>query len=95
MALFCASTAVLGARVQRPLFVTGAAVAFASGAGKVCWKLLIALAHKNVFWLSRQMRFVMPVGLLLLVAGAIAHVNAAVAALAGLTRPPSVALLLA
>ena len=94
VALFCASAAVFGTRVQSPLFVAGALVAFAGGAGKVCWKLLIALAHKNVFWLSRQMRYVMPVGFLLMVAGAVTRASAATAVLTGLVRLPSLALLL-
>lgn len=94
VALFCASATVFGARVQSPLFVAGAVAAFLGGAGKVCWKLLIALAHKNVFWLNRQMRFVMPAGFALMVVGAAVHAGASAAVLAGLTHLPSLALLL-
>lgn len=92
VALFCASAAVFGARLGSPVFVAGAAVALLGGAGKVCWKLLIALARRNVGWLSRQMRFVMPVGFALMLAGVALRPAAAMAALDALGRMPSLAL---
>ena len=95
VALFCASAATFGAQAGSPLFVAGAALAFIGGAGKVCWKLLIALAHRNVPLLSRQMRVVMPVGLALMVAGAATRPEQAVATLASLGQMPSLALVLA
>lgn len=95
VALFCASAAVFGAQVGSPLFVAGAALAFLGGAGKVGWKLLIALAHRNVPLLSRQMRVVMPVGFLLMVAGAATRAGQATAVLARLGQMPSLALVIA
>lgn len=72
VALFCACAAVLGTRVGNPLFMTGAVLAATGGAGKVAWKLVMALAHKNVLWLGRQMRATMPVGFALMLVGAAA-----------------------
>lgn len=95
VALFCASAAVFGTQVGSPLFVAGSVVAFLGGAGKVAWKLLIALAHRNVPILSRQMRIVMPVGFLLMVAGAATRWGEAAAVLARLAQMPSLALVLA
>ncbi len=95
VALFCASAAVFGTQVGSPLFVAGAVLAFLGGAGKVGWKLLIALAHKNVPLLSRQMRVVMPAGFALMVAGAATRASAAVTVLARLAQLPSLALVIA
>lgn len=69
VALFCLAAITLGLRLSSPLFVAGSVVAFTGGALKVGWKLVIALAHRNVAWLSRQMRYVMPVGFALMLAG--------------------------
>ncbi len=95
VALFCASAAVFGARAASPVFIAGAVVAFAGGAGKVCWKLLIAVARRNVAWLNRQMRYVMPVGFALMIAGAAINHAQVAGLLAALVRLPSLAFLLA
>ncbi len=95
VALFCACAAVFGARAQSPVFVAGAVVAFAGGAGKVCWKLLIAVARRNVAWLSRQMRYVMPVGFVLMIAGAALNHTQVAGLLASLVQLPSLVFLLA
>lgn len=95
VALFCASAVAFGARAASPVFIAGAVLAFASGAGKVCWKLLIAVARRNVAWLGKQMRYVMPVGFALMVAGAAIHRTQAAGLVAALVRLPSLAFLLA
>ncbi len=95
VALFCGCAAVFGARVQSPVFVAGAVVAFAGGAGKVCWKLLIAVARRNVGWLNRQMRYVMPVGFVLMLIGAVLNKDQVAGLLAGVAQLPSLAFLLA
>lgn len=69
VALFCLAAIVLGLRLSSPLFVAGSVVAFVGGALKVGWKLFIALARRNVPWLSRQMRYVMPAGFALMLVG--------------------------
>lgn len=95
VALFCASAATFGAQVGSPLFVAGAVLAFLGGAGKVSWKLLIALAHKNLPVLSRQMRVTMPIGFVLMIAGAVMHAGAAGAVLAKLASMPNLLLVIA
>lgn len=95
VALFCLSAVTLGSRLESPLFVVGAVVAFVGGAGKVLWKLLIAVVHRNMRWLSRQMRFVMPVGFALMVVGLALRAGELPALLGGLMRLPSLVFLLA
>lgn len=68
--LFGAAALVFGTKLASPLFTLGAALALIGGAGKVTWKLIIALAHKNLPWLGRQMRITMPAGFLLMIVGA-------------------------
>lgn len=69
--LFCLSCIALGRRIGSASFVAGAALAFAGGTLKVGWKLAMALLHKNVPFLSRQMRYTMPLGFLLMIAGVV------------------------
>ena len=95
VALFCASAAVFGARAASPVFIAGAFFAFAGGAGKVCWKLLIAVARRNVAWLGKQMRYVMPVGFALMIAGAAINHAQVAGLVAALIRLPSLAFFLA
>lgn len=95
VALFCASAGVFGAQVGSPLFIAGAALAFLGGAGKVSWKLLIALAQRNYPALSKQMRVTMPVGFVLMIVGAALHASEAGAVLVRLASLPSVILVIA
>ena len=64
--LFCLATISMGRAIQSPLFVLGASIAFAAGALKVAWKLVMALSHRNIPLLSCQMCYVMPLGFLLM-----------------------------
>ena len=90
VALFCLSSIVLGRRIASPLFVVGSVAAFAGGAGKVAWKALLALARRDVPFLARQMRYVMPLGFALMAAGAVMRLDALAGVLASLVRPPAV-----
>lgn len=54
------------------LFLIGSLLVFAGGFGKALWKLLIALKQKNVWFLNRQMRYVMPTGGILILVSLIA-----------------------
>ena len=45
---FGAATLVLGLKMASPVFAIGAVLCFVGGAGKVTWKLIIALAHRNI-----------------------------------------------
>ena len=80
VALFCLSTLVLGGRLGSPAFVAGAVLAFAAGLGKVCWKLLLGRGDHPL--LSRQLRYLMPLGFALMAAG-IATKTAVLALVAG------------
>ena len=68
---FGAACVVLGGRLQSGLFFAGAILCLLAGAGKVLWKLLIALAGKDVQLLGAQLRYLMPAGLILMVAGVV------------------------
>ena len=67
---FGAAAAMLGVKLQSALFIVGAALCLLAGAGKVVWKLLIALKGKDVAFLGAQLRYVMPLGFLLMLFGA-------------------------
>ena len=69
VALFCLSALVVASRVASPLFVVGAAVSAVGALGKVLWKLLVALADKDMRPLYRQMAMTMPTGFVLMAAG--------------------------
>lgn len=63
---FSGSTAVLSMRFPSPLFRTGALLVILAGALKVAWKFVLALGHRNIRFLNRQMRYLMPAGFLLM-----------------------------
>ena len=62
VAFFCVSAGVLATRFESPLFRVGVVLVVLAGALKACWKLVIALARRDVRLLNRQMRYLMPVG---------------------------------
>ena len=64
---FGAAAAMLGVKLQSAVFIVGAALCLLAGAGKVAWKLLLALRGKDVAILGAQLRYVMPVGFLLMI----------------------------
>lgn len=68
---FGAAAAVIGAKLQSALFIVGAALCLLAGAGKVAWKLLLALKGKDVAILGAQLRYVMPLGFLLMILGGV------------------------
>ena len=61
---------MLGVKVHSATFFVGALLCFLAGFGKVLWKLLIAVAGKDVEFLGMQLRYVMPASFLLMIAGA-------------------------
>ena len=88
---FGVASCLLGMRLGRVTFSAGAVVCVLAGLGKVVWKLLIALAGKDVRLLGAQLRFLMPAGFLLMVVGALLANRSAVGALlAGALRMPSI-----
>lgn len=61
---FSGSAAMLSIRFPSVLFRIGALLVILAGALKVSWKYVIALAHRNIRFLNRQMRYLMPAGFL-------------------------------
>ena len=92
--LFCGTAILFGTKIESSLFFLGAILAFIGGAGKVAWKLVIALAHKNMPWLGRQMRITMPIGFLLMLLGCILHGSVAICIVTSLSEMPSVVFML-
>ncbi|WP_321972304.1 hypothetical protein [Paratractidigestivibacter sp.] len=95
VAFFATATFAFGSRLNSGLFIAGAVFAVIGGTGKVAWKLVMALGHKNLPALARQMRVTMPIGFVLIIAGCVAEGQAFMGLTAGLVRMPSLALLLA
>ena len=48
------------------LFMIGAVLCAFAGAAKVVWKIIVVLRKKNIWWLFVQMRYLMPIGFLLM-----------------------------
>lgn len=68
---FGIAAAVLGLKLHSAVFFIGAIICLLAGAGKVLWKLLIALRQKDVPLLGAQLRYLMPLGFLLMILGAV------------------------
>lgn len=66
---FSISASVMASRVDSPLFRIGVLLIILAGALKAGWKFILALAERDVRFLSRQMRYLMPVGFVLALAG--------------------------
>ena len=68
---FGVAAAILGVKLRSAVFIVGAALCLLAGTGKVVWKLLIALRGKDAAILGAQLRYVMPLGFLLMMVGAL------------------------
>jgi len=68
---FGINAVLLGILFNSPLLIAGAILCFLAGAGKVIWKIIVATKKKNVWFLFVQMRAVMPIGFLLMIASII------------------------
>ncbi len=64
---FSASMILIGQIYQSAVFMVGAVLCVLAGVGKVLWKLILAIAHKDVPILFRQFRFLMPAGFVLMI----------------------------
>lgn len=69
---FGISMILAGFIFKSALFVAGAALCLFAGAAKVLWKIIVVLKKKNIWWLFIQMRILMPVGMVMMIAGAVA-----------------------
>lgn len=66
---FCCGVLTIGMKYRNPVFLIGSVCCSLAGAGKVLWKVIIAGSKRDITWLNRQMRIVMPVGFLLILIG--------------------------
>lgn len=64
--LFGGSCILIGLIFKSPLFMVGACLSFLAGLCKVLWKVILAVAKKDIPLLNKQMRVVMPLGFLLI-----------------------------
>lgn len=78
---FGVGAVVLGLKLRSVLFFLGAVVCLLAGAGKVLWKLLLALKGKDVGFLGVQLRYLMPLGFVLMLLGVLIADRAVVKAL--------------
>ncbi|MQN00602.1 MAG: hypothetical protein DUD27_06315 [Lachnospiraceae bacterium] len=62
---FIISSFVIAMRFESVLFRIGVFFVILAGILKVLWKFIIVLAHKNIRFFNRQMRYLMPTGFLL------------------------------
>lgn len=80
-----------GSLFHSTLFVIGAVICLVSGVVKVLWKLIAAVAKKNIWLMFIQMRIFMPIGFIILITALIvdrANLNGS-AILSGLLSFPS------
>lgn len=68
---FGASMVAAGVLFKSALFIIGASLCLFAGAAKVLWKIIVVLRKKNIWWMFLQMRTLMPVGMLMMIAGGI------------------------
>lgn len=68
---FCCAMLVISVKYKNKIFLTGAVVCTVAGIGKVLWKIIIAASKKDITWLNKQLRFVMPAGFLLVLIGTV------------------------
>lgn len=64
---FSASAILLGLRLHNLVFLWGASFCITAGLGKVTWKIILALAKKDLPVFNRQMHILMPIGFFLII----------------------------
>lgn len=89
--LFGGSMILAGFLLKSILFLLGAGLCLFAGCAKLIWKVIVVLRQRNVWWLFLQMRILMPIGLVLMVAGAVTAGAALRSFLASAGRFPSAA----
>lgn len=65
---FYADAVILASRFRSILFLVGAILVILAGSLKVLWKFVLALAKKDITFLNRQMRYLMPAGFIVMAA---------------------------
>ena len=73
---FSAAVVLIGLNYKNPFFITGSILCTLAGIGKVLWKIIIAATKRDIVWMNRQLRVLMPAGFLLIITGIVTgHVN--------------------
>lgn len=67
---FGGSMILAGVLLKSWVFLLGAGLCLFAGAAKVLWKIIVALKRKNIWWLFLQMRILMPIGMVMMIASA-------------------------
>ena len=65
--LFGLSFIFLAVKLKSILFGIGAGICLFAGLSKVIWKIIVVLTRKNVWFLFIQLRFLMPLGFLIMI----------------------------
>lgn len=68
---FSISVIIIAMNYRNALFIAGSILVTLAGLGKVIWKIIIAATRRDIAILNRQLRIIMPVGFILIIAGII------------------------
>lgn len=66
---FSAAVVLIGLNYKNSFFITGSILCTLAGVGKVLWKIIIAATKRDIVWMNRQLRILMPAGFLLIIIG--------------------------
>lgn len=66
---FSAAVVLIGLNYKNSFFITGLILCTLAGVGKVLWKIIIAATKRDIAWMNRQLRILMPAGFLLIIIG--------------------------
>ncbi len=66
---FSAAVVLIGLNYKNPFFITGSILCTLAGVGKVLWKIIIAATKRDIAWMNRQLRILMPAGFFLIIIG--------------------------
>lgn len=72
---FGLSSIVLGLIFGKPLFIIGAVMCFLAGFMKVMWKVILATKNKDIPFLNKQLRVLMPAGFALILISVLANIK--------------------
>lgn len=73
--LFSISGIIIASLFKNTFFTIGICLCVVAGLGKVMWKFLITLVHKDYHFLNTQLRVLMPLGFLLMVIAVVCNVT--------------------
>lgn len=62
---------ILAFKIKNIFFTIGAILCFIAGLAKVIWKFVVVLKKKNIWFLFIQMRILMPIGFIMMIASLI------------------------